>query len=305
MTGTPGLPKQGADVRNWSRYWNDVLLSKCPEKRKLSIIKIALPCLFLVLMLTSPVSGKGWRGITPLRSTRADVERLLGPPEKPDAKHMSDYKLEDEVVSIIYATGPPCGEGMESGWQVPAGTVVDITVAPRKTMRPSDLKLDKSKYQRIDGGHQPDVASYINKKEGIKIAVFQDNVVTSITYFPAEEDNYLLCPEARRKLTERSTSELTIKEKDLLDCFMLRLKQEPTATGWVRIDRERRRVDEPALTDLVSEYLRSKYPTEFNRVSVMGAYRLAQEMELFIVPRDGDPTPIPEKTSKSKCFKQG
>jgi hypothetical protein len=255
-------------------------------------IKFILACLFLMLVTTRASSGKGWRGIIPLHSMRADVERLLGPPEEPDTKHMSDYNLENEVVSIIYATGPPCGEDMPSGWQVPAGTVVDITVAPRGAMRLSDLKLDGRKYKRMDSGEQPDVADYINKEDGIKVAVIKDEV-TSITYFPAEEDNYLLCPEAQQKPPERSPSELTAKEKDLLDCFMLRLKQEPTATGWIRIDRERRRVDKPALTDLVSKYLKSSYPAEFDRIEVMGAYRLAQEMELFIVPRDGKPDSFP------------
>ncbi len=266
----------------------------------MSSVKIILPCLFLILVTTGRSSGKGWRGIIPLHSTRADVERLLGAPEEPDTKHVSVHKLENEVVSIIYATGPPCGKDAPSGWQVPRGTVVHITVAPRTAMRLADLKLDESKYKRMGDGHLIDVASYINEEEGIKVAVFQDDVVTYITYFPAKEDNHLLCPEGQQKSPERSSGELTVKEKEWLDCFMRRLKQEPSATGWIRIDLERRRVDEPALTDLVMQYLRSKYRAEFDRVSVMGAYRLDQEMELFIVPRAGDPIPFPDKSSKSK-----
>lgn len=270
----------------------------------MSIIKIILPCLFLMLVTAMPSSGKGWRGITPLHSTRADVERLLGPPEEPEKKHVSVHKLENEVVSIIYAAGPPCGKGMESGWQVPAGTVVDITVAPRTAMQLSDLKLDESKYKRMNGGHLIDVVYYIDKEEGIKIEVIKDEVA-SITYFPAEEDNHLHCPNSQQKPPERLSGVLTVKEEEWLDCFMLRLKGEPSAIGWIKIDRERRRVDEPALTDLVTEYLRNKYRAEFDRVEVMGTYRLTQEMELLIVPRDGDPIPFPDKSSKSKCSKRG
>lgn len=33
LTGAPGLPKDGADVYEWSRYWNEVLRSKCPQRR--------------------------------------------------------------------------------------------------------------------------------------------------------------------------------------------------------------------------------------------------------------------------------
>jgi hypothetical protein len=32
LTGAPGLPDKGADVREWSRYWDNVLRAKCPEK---------------------------------------------------------------------------------------------------------------------------------------------------------------------------------------------------------------------------------------------------------------------------------
>ena len=107
-----------------------------------------------------------------------------------------------------------------------------------------------------------------------------------------------------QKPAQSSTGELTTKEKQLLDCLMLRLKRDPTATGWIRIDQERRRIDEPALTELVVHYLKSKYGTEFDRVSIMGDSRLAREMELFIIPQDGDPIPFPGKTSKSKCSKR-
>lgn len=173
-------------------------------------MRIILLFLFLILETTITASSKGWHGIIPLYSTRADVERLLGPPEEPDKKHMSSYKLENEVVSIIYATGPPCGKDAPSGWQVPAGTVVEIIVAPRKIMHLSDLKLDKSKYQRMNGGDQSDVSYYINKEEGIKIIVFQGNEVTSITYFPGEGDDYLLCHEARRRILHRLRSPIQI-----------------------------------------------------------------------------------------------
>lgn len=131
-------------------------------------------------------------------------------------------------------------------------------------------------------GHLTDLAYHLNMEESVKGEIIQS-----------------------RPSDQSSTSQLTAKEKELLDRLMLRLKRESTATGWIRIDLERRRVDEAALTDLVVRYLKSKYGAEFDRVSVMGAYRLDQEMELFIVPRVGDPIPFPQKTSKSKCSKRG
>jgi len=49
-------------------------------------MRIALAALFLpILILTnrSNVKGQDWRQIVPLKSTRADVERLLGPTKEP------------------------------------------------------------------------------------------------------------------------------------------------------------------------------------------------------------------------------
>jgi hypothetical protein len=33
LTGRPGLPKDGATVPEWSRYWNDALEDKCRERK--------------------------------------------------------------------------------------------------------------------------------------------------------------------------------------------------------------------------------------------------------------------------------
>ncbi len=259
----------------------------------MSIIKILI-CLLVILVTTSRTPGKEWHGIVPLHSTRADVERLLGPPKEPEKKHVADYRLENEDVSILFATGPPCGSDAPSGWQVPGGTVVDITVVPRKKLRFASLKLDKNEYKRMDGGEQPFVSYYVNKKEGIQVAVFRDYLVTSLSYFASEADDHLRCPN-RRESREQLSNKLTAKEKGLLDSFVIRLQQEPGSTGWIRIDRERRRVDDGELMTLVNQYLRSNHPMAFGRISVMGTYRLAQEMELLIVPLQGDPIPFSDR----------
>lgn len=48
-----------------------------------------------------------WRGLVPLRSTRSDVERLLGKPAiHPTA--FENYNTETERVDVIYSPGP-CG----------------------------------------------------------------------------------------------------------------------------------------------------------------------------------------------------
>lgn len=56
--------------------------------------------LLMTLALLVPATAREWRGIVPLHSTRADVERLLGPPQPGT---VSGYRTETERVSIMYA----------------------------------------------------------------------------------------------------------------------------------------------------------------------------------------------------------
>lgn len=153
--------------------------------------KPLIKCLCLVLLLAGISQAKDWRGITPLRSTRADVERLLGPPTSPGG---SDYALKNEHVTILYA-GNPCEKGSKYGWNVPPDTVLTITVSSRKEQKVSDLKLDLNKYKiiREQSGHLPEVIYYVNEEEGISLESRENlDVVLSITYSPTARDSHAL-----------------------------------------------------------------------------------------------------------------
>ena len=87
-----------------------------------------LGSIFLVLGLNSIAQGKDWRGIAPLHSTRADVERLLGPPVD-EGNLIALYRTKDEAVQVFYAAGTPCKpDTVHGGWAVPPDTVVKLTV---------------------------------------------------------------------------------------------------------------------------------------------------------------------------------
>jgi hypothetical protein len=151
------------------------------------------------VIAAAPLSyAKEWRGVVPLHSIRADVERLLGQPAEKDNELMSVYKLEREVVVVQYAAGPPCGTDGFHVWQVPRGTVLSIRVAPRTQLRFADLQLDVSKYKVTDGGHVPGYSYYTDETEGIQYEVTQ-GLVMSTTYFPAAKDSHLRCPGSRNK----------------------------------------------------------------------------------------------------------
>ena len=163
----------------------------------------------LILALTLMTQAKEWRGIVPLRSTRADVERLLGPTiDDPSNKnsYVDTYQTEEERVTVLYSDGPLCNGYLLRGYRVPKDTVVSIIV--RATPFPfSDLKLDSSKYKEISGGDAIDFSYFTDEDEGIGYQVHWRSVakgadgkdrgrvrfVNSVTYGPRAKDKHLRC----------------------------------------------------------------------------------------------------------------
>ena len=101
-----------------------------------------LGCLCFLLCLVSSSDAKDWRGIVPLHSTRADVEKLLGPPPPPPSDGTqiyslnagrSIYKLGEGEVYIVYANENTEGWNDCAG-KVPEGTVLLIYVTPKNQM---------------------------------------------------------------------------------------------------------------------------------------------------------------------------
>jgi hypothetical protein len=154
-----------------------------------------LTFLFVALATISHPQANSWHGIVPLRSTRADVEKLLGPPT-PDSKapYAADYKTNNERVFVLYSTGP-CNVEPSHGWNVPRGTVINITVEPNIKPKFADLKIDESKYEKRRDPEILHAAYYTNEEEGVSITVNTDEgVVTAISYSPMSKDNHLRCP---------------------------------------------------------------------------------------------------------------
>src|SRR5258705_7624001 len=99
----------------------------------------------LVLSLAQAVSAQQWRKIVPLKSTQADVERLLGRAEQP---YGVEYELKDGVLSIDYSTGP-CRKDRRGGWNVPEGVVIGFLFSPKLMQREADLKLNRKKFRKV------------------------------------------------------------------------------------------------------------------------------------------------------------
>jgi len=158
------------------------------------LVLTIIACLYGAIM-PAQSQVEGWRGLVPLHSTRTDVERLLGAPTKSHGV-ASTYDTKNERVHIFYSGGP-CKKGVSEEWNVPADTILSLTVHPNAKLLVDSLKLDKSKYRREGDPHADLIVYYVNKEEGIRVEarMLEDGEdVDSITYEPAAKDSRLRCP---------------------------------------------------------------------------------------------------------------
>lgn len=133
---------------------------------------------------------EGWRGIVPLHSTRADVERLLGLGTN---ECKCGYYLDDLNVFFVYSS-TNCETSGSGAWDVPLDTVLGITVYPKLKPRFSDLRIDKTKFIERHDGHIENIVSYFNEDEGLIIEVNRElDMVMGFYYVPAAKDQHLRC----------------------------------------------------------------------------------------------------------------
>lgn len=135
-----------------------------------------------------------WKGLIPLKSSRSDVEKILGKPRR-SAPGPDIYENETERVDVRYARDR-C-ESWSGGWNVPANTVLLIEVRPTKTLLLEDLSFDKSKYVARRWSHPSDWITYHNELEGISLEATDlgknTEIVRVIRYSPKSSDQTLKC----------------------------------------------------------------------------------------------------------------
>lgn len=91
--------------------------------RKLMYLTLLLGTL---VALNSEIFAQSWKDIKPLRSTRADVENVLGSCPGKETR-MCDYTYSNKVVRVLYTVGEPCGDTSRV-WNVPSNTVLTVSV---------------------------------------------------------------------------------------------------------------------------------------------------------------------------------
>ncbi len=144
---------------------------------------------FLLAFGGLTVNAEPWRGIVPLRSTRADVERLLGKPLPGALNSYVTYKLETEEVRVEYADQTLCSRPDRCECRVPDDRVLHVVVRPKTIIKFSSLELDKSKFHPIVNRENENNVAYSNSDAGLMYVISErDDLVLYVQYGPTLKD---------------------------------------------------------------------------------------------------------------------
>ena len=239
----------------------------------------------------------GWNGITPLRSTRSDVENRLG---KPTTECHCAYSTANESVVVVYSTGY-C-KGPPYGWNVPADTVLEVTVLPKQKISISESELLQQGYVR-EKELDSQMIYYVSVPRGIKYAV-SDVWLNGISYMPSSNDIGLRCPgfppyegglREYEPYAAFSSKAQFINER--LYEFGAQLEHNPGIKGYIityagQVAKEH---EAQMMADSAKRRLTEAQHISADRIILIdGGFREAAEYELFLVPNDmPPPAPTP------------
>jgi hypothetical protein len=155
--------------------------------------------LFLIPLALYCCESNVWNGIVPLKSTRADVEKILGKPLPSSVtKHAASYQTERGKVFVLYSTGP-CSVKPSNGWNVPELTVISVSIDPSEDTAFKDLNLDPRKFPKVRDPDSLNHVFYTNSIDGISITVDEwDGSVYSYHFFPEAAFDNRLCEKRKR-----------------------------------------------------------------------------------------------------------
>ena len=245
----------------------------------------------LIMSLAFTQDAPGWRGIVPLRSTRAQVEQLVGALDV----RCQCYSTEMATIRVDYASGP-C-TGALAGWNVPIDTVLSLQIYPKKALLFSELKIQKEDFVKtVD---DTVTTYYGNADKGLRYSVTSSGTVASVWYGPSIKQNKLRCAgfpptdggiTAYRPYTE-FPFETVDDIKNRLGEFGVRLLKEPQLKGYIIVYGQRNKVTPiDQFVTSTKSYLLEELTINPNSVEVTnGGYRSDATVELFVIPREWPP----------------
>ena len=145
--------------------------------------------LLLVIPVVCPVvsTAKSWRGIEPLRSTRADV--ILSLKQCFHEREACKFTIESEEVYILFSGGLS-DEHSDCMNQLPPETVVFIESRPTKDSKVSKSLLRAGRFQKFNPAAPFKVGfdGYVDKAQGLAIKSLKGRIV-QLVYFSTPTDD--------------------------------------------------------------------------------------------------------------------
>lgn len=260
--------------------------------------------------------SNSWNNLTPLYTTRAEVEKLLGKPVDNVCAFNCRYEFAGDVVSVRYVQ-KTCDAG---GWNVAPETVLNISIYPKKDIDKSfdELNLDRKKFSvSVD-----DIlfGRWVNPDEGLLYGFDDtDRFLKVVSYLPKKSDNNLRCngfppfaPEGNQmSLDDISFFDPQVGEKESLDNVLVRadnfiaklINNKDKCTGHVLIYFDKKlplKKYENRLRKLKAHFQKRKVFLESVNV-IEGGMREDSMVEFYILPKESMP-PTPEPTLPSPQF---
>ena len=143
---------------------------------------------FCLINLTAPCLAREWRNIFPLQTTRGELLKLLGEPQKVRAEEGEYFKIRDGIVKIRW-TRPDC-YGQDAVTNEPAAEaaslVYQLTFIPEEPLTLSSIESEKSirpeEYPETSGNVKPGVKSVYKKwiSQDVDCLIGADNTFCSI-----------------------------------------------------------------------------------------------------------------------------
>lgn len=143
------------------------------------------------------INAQGWRGLSPVVSSRSDVELTLGVANRKKVEY-ERYELDKAIVSVLYSDGK-CDGSDEVEWNLKEGTVIALTVIPKEYVSPTQLGFDLDDFIKSNGpSDMPGVYWFTSQKLGIFFAIdskstFGPNAISRFTFVPKESHLHLRC----------------------------------------------------------------------------------------------------------------
>jgi hypothetical protein len=284
--------------------------------------------LISILTLFSSVTGihgqaNSWRGLTPLRSTVADVERVLGKPVAERFGSKKEYLTEEGKITIRFAS-KLCDEG----WDVSEGAVLTVSTDGKQFIGKTSKEIGLAQGQQFL--MSTDVANYqawIDPENGLSYGMSLqshddrfDFVVDSLNYIPTRADNSYRCDGFPPYAPERDYFTMdtprflnpALESKDAfftnvaqIDNLFIHLNSNRGQNvGYALIYFDNKRPFEFYKTQLakLKKFVYSRHPDrQEDFIFIEGGLKETAEMRLYIIPIN-DPPPIAKPDFASPQF---